>query len=61
MEERETNNREATSRQDCDNQQILWVNGCEVTVRFSQQKNLLAQQRVIDILTESYLNCLCKT
>lgn len=61
MEERETNNSQATNRQDCDKQQILWVNGCEVTVRFSQEKNLLAQQRVINILTESYLNYLCKT
>lgn len=61
MEERETKNSKATSRLDYINQQFLSVNGCEVTVRFSQEKNRLAQQRVISILTESYLTYLCKT
>lgn len=61
MEDRETINSQITNRQEYDNQQILWVNGCNVTVRFSQEKNLLAQQRVLNILTESYLNNLCKT
>lgn len=61
MEDREKNNSQITNRQEYDNQQIVWVNGCQVTVRFSPDKNLLAQQRVISILTESYLSNLCKT
>lgn len=60
MEEKEKKNHQETSRP-YNNKQILNVNGCNVTVIFSQEKNLLAQERVINILTQSYLNDLCKT
>jgi hypothetical protein len=42
-------------------QYVINKNGCQVTVRFSQDKNMTAQKRVLDILTQSYLNDLCKT
>lgn len=61
MEDKEKKYQQATSCYGNNNQRNLMINGCVVTVRFSQEKNLLVQQRVINILTQSYLNDLCQT
>jgi len=61
LEDKVKKNQQATSCYGNNNQGILKINACEVTVRFSHEKNLLVQQRVINILTQSYLNDLCKT
>lgn len=61
MEDKEKKYQQATSCYGNNNQRILMINCCEVTVRFSQEKNLLVQQRVINILTQAYLNDLCQT
>jgi hypothetical protein len=60
MEKKEKIGQQEAACQSGGNQYVINRNGCEVTVRFSQDKNTLAQKRVLDILTQAYLNKLCK-
>lgn len=61
MENKERIVQKAVECQSNRNQYVINKNGCQVTVRFSQDKNMPAQKRVLDILTQAYLNDLCKT